>query len=271
MTVSLAPDTTMQDRGAKETPRRLRIVLWIIIGTLLVLLSGQLVFHFLLAPTLTIRSIKVQSEVDLSRDEVIRLAGLGDGARYFSVDEDAIRVRLESHPPVRTAEVKKAFPREISVRITARKPLGMALVPVGERSVPVVFDEEGVIYEVGADVRDWDLPVLSGLRFAEYRPGTRLPEVLRGLLADLRGLRETEPALYRIISEIRINPVSTGDYELKVFFLGYRRAVRLGGELSAATLKNAVVVLDVMEREGVPAKVREVDFRMREVVYDEVE
>jgi len=242
-----------------------------IIGTLLLLLGGQLVFHFLLAPTLTIRSITVQSEVDLSRDEVIALAGLGEGALYFSVDEDAIRLRLESHPPVRTAEVSKTFPREISVRITARKPLGMALVPVGERSIPVVFDEEGVIYEVGANVTDWDLPVLSGLRFAKYQPGTRLPEVLRGLLADLHALRETEPALYRVISEIRVNPVSTGDYELKVFLLGYRRAVRLGGELSATTLKNAVVVLDVMEREGISEKVREVDFRMREVVYHEAE
>ena len=269
----MSADTLTGIRVQRPQPQRDRVrrVLWVLIATLLLVLAGQLVFHFALAPSLDIRSINVQSEVAMTTQQVKALAGITEGARYFDVDVERVRERLESYPPVLSAEVHKTFPREISLVITARDPVAMALVPVGDRSVPVVFDREGVIFEVGEDVTTWDLPVISGLRFVEYSAGTRLPGVLEGLLGDLMTLRDAEPALFRVISEVRVVPESTDHFELLVYLLAYERAIRLGSSLTAGTLKNAVVVLDVMRREGVAEEVREVDFRTREVVYSGAE
>ena len=62
-------------------------------------------------------------------------------------------------------------------------------------------------------------------------------------------------------------PVNEVRYELLVYPVFGTTRIRTAGGLDAATLKNAFLVLDLMQREGLAAKVQEIDFRTQEVVY----
>ena len=122
---------------------RAKRLLWILIIVLIVVLCAQLIYHLVLSPNLRVKSVSVRSELDLTTDEVVRIAGIEGPEYYFSVDLDMISKRLESYPPVRSAVVEKSFPAGLSIQIYARKPLALALVESDSRSVPVAFDEEG--------------------------------------------------------------------------------------------------------------------------------
>ncbi len=112
-----------------------------------------------------------------------------------------------------------------------------------------------------------DLPVVSGLKFQGLRPGLELPRLLSPLLRQIAELKERQPDLYRLISEVRVVPVNPVRYELLVYPVFGTTRIRTAGGLDAATLKNAFLVLDLMQREGLSGKVQEIDFRTQEVVY----
>ena len=134
------------------------------------------------------------------------------------------------------------------------------------RDVPVVIDEEGVVFEIGQAVSDWNLPVLSGFAFRELTVGMRLPERVRPLLSELGWLKRSEPALYALLSEIRV--VSRDDrLEILLFPMHLPVRIRMGGSLQPSVIRNALMVIDVFSEQGVLDRIRELDLRTGEVVY----
>ena len=164
--------------------------------------------------------------------------------------------------------MEKHFPDSLEVVLTERQPLSMLLYDTPEgRSVPVVIDEEGVVFEIGQAVSDWNLPVLSGFAFRELAVGMRLPEQVRPLLSELGWLRQSEPELYALLSEIRV--VSRTDDRLEILLFPVHRPVRIrmGGTLQPSVIRNALMVIDVFSDQGVLDRIRELDLRTGEVVY----
>jgi cell division protein FtsQ len=135
--------------------------------------------------------------------------------------------------------------------------------------VPVAFDEEGVVFQVGRGVTVLDLPILSGLSFSPVM-GIDLPALLDPLLADMVRLREESPEMYRLISEIRVQAVGEADYEAILYPADYGVRVLLGRRLDATFLRYVFMVLDVLEKEGVTSRVREIDLRTGTVVYSDI-
>lgn len=256
--------------GRLAVPRRVvvRAVLWALIALSSAALAGLLVYHFLVGPRLTVQRIVLEGDPVLTLQEVAGSAGITMGESLLGVSIERARTLLEGCPAVKRATVRKQYPDTLVIRIEGRRALAMALVPTPGGTVPIVIDEEGLIFAEGAGAAR-DVPVISGLGFARWQPGTRLPAVLRPLLDDLRKLQSGEPGLFAFISEIAVKRTGERDVEVMIYPASYATPIRAGSRIPAELLKNAALLLDVVRREGLEDRVREVDLRAPEVVYRE--
>ena len=97
--------------------------------------------------------------------------------------------------------------------------------------------------------------------------GMELPEKVRPLLSDLHKLRQEDPELFRLISELRLIPKSSGKPEILLYPIQYPVRLRLAGGLDATLLRNASVILDLLAREELLMGIKELDMRTGTVVY----
>jgi cell division protein FtsQ len=259
-----------RERGHGRASSPAGRMLAIVIAVLALILAGQLVFHLLIAPRLTLRNVVVRSDLNLARGEVLSMAGLEDGARYFSVDPREVARRLAGYPAVAKAEVRKVFPDTLRINLQGRRALAFLLFQGRDGpSLPLVVDREGVVFQVGGEAAGRDLPLVSGVELVgeEVHAGLKLPDGLKPLLEDLDRLVQEAPELARLVSEVRLVPLAQERYELLVYPVAYRVRLRLGGRLEASSLRSALVILDLLGKQNLAGRVDELDLRSRDVVY----
>lgn len=252
----------------RRSNNRLRRVFVIVIAALSLILIMQIVFHLVVAPRMRIRNVEIVSDrhLSLTDEDVLSIAGLKGTTYLFAVDEAAIADRLESYPAIRSVTVRRSFPNTLLINIRRRVPLVISLVEIDGGSVPIVMDRRGVVFEIGTSVTQHDLPVISGLRFADVRLGQRANNALLGFFADLDELRSDDPRLFNLISECKFITKNRAGYEVLLFLHDYPVKVRIGSSIDADLLKRIVLVLDVFKTEGITEQVDEIDLRTDEVV-----
>jgi cell division protein FtsQ len=230
-------------------------------------LCVQLIVSLVVLPALRIKNYQVESSAGLSREEILLAAGIHERENYLSFDADAVRRNLESHSLIYKAYVEKIFPDTVKLIAYGRIPLAMAFAEMGGRTVPLVFDASGTVFQVGEDVSSWRLPLVSGIRFENPHEGLRLPKFLSPMLESLETVRKTDPALLDVISEIRIVKKTGNEFELLLYPAAYRVPIRTGSVLQGELLRSTVLVLDVLASKGNMDSVTEIDFRTGSVVY----
>ena len=237
--------------------------------TFITLLIVKIAFHFFIAPELAIKKIEIHCSENfpISDSDILKLAELEGGLYYFSINTSHIKSKLLQHPLIKTAEVKKVFPSSLYLKVAERVPLGMALVNSGGRTVPVVFDEEGVVFEIGRSVSDYKIPVISGLKFVDVKLGLKLPEELTFYLSDLKKIKETTPALFEQISELKFVNKNNSSYEVLLYPLNTKVRVRTENVINDNLIKQIFVVLDIIEKNGLGPEMNELDFRSGQVVF----
>jgi cell division protein FtsQ len=241
----------------------------IILAAIIIAALGGLavVYRYLVAPELTLRSIHLAGDLTMSENRLRRIAELPDGVLITDIDPSAVERRLSSIPLVRTAEARLVFPDTLRVELIGRRALGLVLVEIDGESTVATFDSEGVVFQAGSAIDSLDLPVISGVRFERFRLGARLPDRVAGVLADLEELKQSEPGYYSLISELRLVERSDGDLEIIMYPVHHRVPVRLGSRIDATTCAYIVRVLDVLDQQGSLSEIAEIDFRTDDVVY----
>ena len=242
-------------------------IVFLVVGLVLLVLAGEAVFRFLLAPNLRINTIKTDEHVNIAKDDILRMAGIEGPLYYFLVNTNALRKNLEASPAIKQAVVEKSFPDTLRIQLVPRVPLALAVAETGGELVPLAFDEEGMIFETGSGVTDWTLPVVSGIRFEGVKPGTRLPSMLGAFLKELKDLKNAYPALFGCFSEYRIVKKGEGHFEILLYPMNYKVPVRIEASLSVEKAKMVLMVLDVLDKEKLLDKVEEIDFRTGDVIY----
>lgn len=249
------------DRPQSRVTQRVLIAMIIILSLVLV---GELVFHLFVAPRLMIREVEVESDLPITDEQLLAAAGVRIGTSYFEVDTDAVEAAISAIPVVHSTQVTRQFPDRLQITVARRTPLVTAIATVDDRAVSLVADVEGVVFQIGAT--EHDLPIISGLRFQEVGLGMQLPQLIVGFLGEYRKLSLDSPSLARLCSEFRIVRINDFVYEVVLYTTHYRVPVRIGASIDKAMLQYIVMVLDLLEREGRLAGVREVDFRGGEAV-----
>jgi cell division protein FtsQ len=240
----------------------------ILVIALCLILVGELVFHFVIAPRMTVRTITIKSDSSLSKEEILAIAGIEESVYYYNLDTVQMVEDLEGLAQVREAVVEKVFPDALNITLYGRVPLAMFFFTTPEgASIPLVIDDQGVVFEIGSGVSEWDLPVITGVKFQQLRVGMKLPERVRPILQDLRTLQNQEPDLFRLISELRLISKSTGVLEILLYPIQYPVRLRLSAGLDPAAMRNALIILDLLAGQEVLRRVRELDMRTGEVVY----
>lgn len=251
-------------RSRAQTGNRLLMILAVALSFGI---TGYVVVITVVLPRLRISRVVVESDVEINRDQLLELAGL-DGARYYhEVDPLVVAAQVGEHPVIRTAMAERVFPNTVRLELIRRRPLALALVERGGRSVPVVLDETGTVFDAGGHLADQDLPVLAGVEFQGRVVGSALPARLEPLLESLYELRLSAPEIYRLLSEVRVVPQDGGRYDLLLFTEGFPVPIRTGDRFDKDTCTYALMVLDVLARQGTASDVAEVDFRSGEIVY----
>jgi len=240
----------------------------ILVIALCLILVGELVFHFVIAPRMTVRTVTIKSDSSLSKEEILAIAGIEESVYYYNLDTVQMVEDLEGLAQVREAVVEKVFPDALNITLYGRAPLAMFFFTTPEgASIPLVIDDQGVVFEIGSGVSEWDLPVITGVKFQQLRVGMKLPERVRPILQDLRTLQNQEPDLFRLISELRLISKSTGVLEILLYPIQYPVRLRLSAGLDPAAMRNALIILDLLAGQEALRRVRELDMRSGEVVY----
>ena len=267
--ISAAADRIERDNAAQLRRERTAKIFKVVIAVLLFTVFCQVVYHLYFARNVNIDKIYVDSGAGFSAsdEQIVQMAGLSGTESYFSLDVTGIERRLERIPQIADAEVSKKFPDTLNIRIEGRLPLALCLVELSGAMVPAVVDSNGVIFQVGEGVQEYNLPVLSGIKVTEARIGARMPEPVVGFLESLNRLRGESQAFYNSISEFRFVRKTEEDFEVLMYPENYSIPVRVNSKINKKTFSYILLVLDVAEKQGMAADLQELDFRTDEVVY----
>lgn len=247
-------------------------------AVLAVLTAGIAAFflvRYAALPLLTIRTVVLAGDAPFPREEALRLAALSPVEYWPTVACARIQERLEASPLVASARVEKVFPSTLRLVVDRRLPVALVLAEAGGRTVALLVDGEGYVFKAGAGGAELDLPVLSGMPGGAITLGAALPRGFAPVLADLRALHESEPALAALVSEVRVTGAGTAAEdgraaavpELVLYLTTSAVPVRARGTLDAGLVKYTLMVMDLLSREGLLRDILELDFRSGQVVY----
>ena len=95
----------------------------------------------------------------------------------------------------------------------------------------------------------------------------KLPNELVGFLGSLEKIKEASPLLYGQISEIKFERTTGTSFSTVIYPSNYRVPVVIGDAIDLHQLKYILMVLDVVQKQGMSDKLQDLDFRTGQVVY----
>ncbi|HSG50176.1 MAG TPA: FtsQ-type POTRA domain-containing protein [Longimicrobiales bacterium] len=192
----------------------------------------------------------------LTSQTVLRTAGIGPDASLWD-DPHAWEERLERHPLVQDAQVRRRFPSTLVVTVEERSPVGLVPTPTLE---PV--DAEGRFLPLDPSRFPLDYPIL--------RPGhiqgggdAEMSQLKIRELAAAAALMRTEAEFWSQVSE-----VEAGDNGGLVVHRGQPEVIfRLPPKVEPHRLREAMAVLDDAMSRGGGRTPESVDLRFADYVF----
>lgn len=235
-----------------------------------IFLLVQIVLEIVFFPLLNIRFIHIEGLNKVSQEDILSVAGIKGKEYYFSLDERLIEKELEAFSWVKRSKIEKIFPNTLKIKIEEREPIFLHVSNhLREKgSTPFLIDEEGVIFIEGREALSYDLPLLSGITFQEVGIKSQFPLFLRRIFQDMGELKRNNKFLFDFISEVEVKSKWAGEsFEIYLYLREIPIIFLLSSRLSEEKILEAILVLDVLKKEGKINLVKEVDLRGREAVY----
>jgi len=221
-------------------------------------------------PRLTkIESVRISGLETLSENAILSsLGGIGDQG-LFSLKLGDIESSIAANPRVARVKAYRILPSTLGIDIQERSAVASIAVTSEQGTKLVLVDGEGIAFAAidAEDSRNPELPVISGIQFSQFTPGQRMPEALMPLFASLDSVKREAPVLLKAFSEIRAVRISGDSIELLLYPVHMKTAVRMPLRINAESLRNALVVLDILRSRGLGNQPSEIDFQSGTVVY----
>lgn len=203
-------------------------------------------------PAFEVRHVGVVGTRHVAPDEVARLADLGGRASVWD-DPEPIEARVEAHPLVRQARVRRDGLRSLEIRVVEERAVALAATP---RLVAVTA--EGRVLPLDPAVAALDLPVLPGP--VEVSVGRLADPRARGLAALLGRLDAYDPAFAGKVSEL--SRLRDGSVEIRLLPSSHAGRILLPAEEPVRALRRVELALG----DVAPAGVGVADARFRDQV-----
>lgn len=234
----LATDGRAKVLNGMKVAAKLAMVLLVLVGFGA---AGRLVERYVrTSPAFAIREVRVEGASRLPREELLRIGGVLVGRNVFEMPPEDVRARLERHPWIADASVRRRLPGTLEIHVRERR---AAAVLVVDRSY--LIGEDATVFKSLEPGDPSDLPVItlaSHERWLSDRPafGTLLLDVI-SLMHDYRrmGLESRGS-----ISEIHVD----ADDGLSLYLGDDAMQVRLGHGAYEPKLRRLRTLLDEMRR-----------------------
>ncbi|HTK87948.1 MAG TPA: FtsQ-type POTRA domain-containing protein [Nitrospiraceae bacterium] len=118
---------------------------------------------------LTVKDVMVSGHNQVPRAEVLDYLKLAPHATLLSVNPRHLAMRLEAHPWIKRADVKRVLPNALHVYIVERQ----AAAVLRSSAMTLLLDEEGHPLSVLSESTEPGLPILVGLNAKRLMSGER--------------------------------------------------------------------------------------------------
>lgn len=151
------------------------------------------------------RQVRIEGINILSRDDVLKLMHLPQQVKMYNLDLTVLQKNILANAYVKSVTVKRDAPSTLRVEIEERKP--SALLTIKNQEKTYYMDEEGVILPYSVTQETYDIPVISGIDFADtIQPGIRIDNNdIQTALDIIRASHAINEELSHKISEIQLN------------------------------------------------------------------
>jgi cell division protein FtsQ len=190
----------------------------------LVLLTGVILFGgylFLVGPMQTmfahlqyfrIHEIEISGCVVTNAKGLRKFADISYEMNMLTLDPKAMQERLEGHPWVEQAEIRRIWPDRLAVFVREHRPWAL-VVQDGEKGLKYL-DRKGTLFAAVAPGQELDFPVITGLD--AFDTETEKEQILAAVTSFLRLAGRNNPNLpAQNVSEIHFN----GDNELILYLV----------------------------------------------------
>jgi cell division protein FtsQ len=126
-----------------------------------------------------VREITLTGANQVTRSEVLERLALRPGQTMFSINPRRLAIRVQSHPWIKQATVRRVLPHTLTIDLVERR----AAAVLHSASMALLLDEEGHALSVLPPANDPGLPVLVGIN-----PKGVLEKESRPLQAAQRGI-----------------------------------------------------------------------------------
>ncbi|MBR5240155.1 MAG: FtsQ-type POTRA domain-containing protein [Clostridia bacterium] len=161
-----------------------------------VLLAGLVLAFLFLTPVFHIREITVTGTEYLSPERVLDASDLDVGTNILTFRTSDTESKIASLSFVKTVNVTRQYPNQVSIVITECKPIAEILC--GE-SLYLIVDETGKILDTSSDMGKYQVPVIEGIIVEQFEVGKVVsadnPEAVTTLLAIAQELSKNEMAI----------------------------------------------------------------------------
>lgn len=158
-------------------------------------------------PDYQVKTIELQTDGTLQREQVLKAADLHDGTNIFNVNLASVRDRIQQLPQADEVEVVRKLPNEIDIRIVERKPVAW-ITSETEITDPFASDAAFLIGARGTLMKQkkllpeyLGLPLIVGCTGESLEPGKVIESPEAKTALEL--LRLTERSLLETRFQIR--------------------------------------------------------------------
>ncbi len=225
---------------------------------LCLLTAGLLALHFsrsflMTSPFFVLSNVVVEGNKKISRNELLKRAGIQDDTNIFSLDIDDAGKDIADMPWVKTVSIERELPNKLRITIKEREPL--ALIKLDDL---FYVDAESNVFAKADSETGWDFPVVVGLNKKSLLKGSK--DTFRKLdsgLQFLKSLKDREGIFsWASISEIIVDEKGG----LTLYTIGSGIPVYLGKKGFEKRLVRAEKTLTDLQRRGIKARSIDADF-----------
>jgi len=254
------PEGNLDLRSRRSVPSRLEVnpeppgkVSKLFIILIIVFLAGELIWLLGIGPFRPYSRVVVIGAEKITREEILARAGFTPILTFASTDVNAMEKALQQIIPIESVRVFKRLPGRLQIIVQERQPVASAFVDLNGRTVPVLFDSQGVVYQIGSaknnEFLSDVLPVISGLEIRAPYLGERLPALYLPLLKEIERLKVSNPNLLKMISEIKINRKTFDNFDLILYPINKKISIRLS-DLNEERLQYNLLFIDLLSDEN---------------------
>jgi len=247
-------DAGVKTKSSKKIEKGLKRLLIIAV----IVLIAQIIWLFGISPFIPFSTIEIHGFENLSRAEIIKIAGINENSSFVSTNVKETQEKLMNYILIESARVEKSFPDKLLISLSPREEVAVALTNIGPRQQMIYLDSKGVFFKItdSASVSE-KLPVISGIEDPQL--GMRLPAGLVPLVESISVIAGKSPELLAAISEIRVERKAWDGFELVLYPVHSSIRVRIENNLTEDVIRYMLLMLNVFESDS--QKPQEIDFR----------